>query len=317
MRAAICTAYGKPEVLKIQEVTKPLPKQNEMLIKIYASSVNSGDYKVRKADPWAVRLAFGFSKPRVGILGAVFAGIVEETGTSVTKFKPGDKVFGMSGMKMGCYAEYKCAKEESCTAIMPGNITYEEAASIPFGATTALHFLNKAGIKRAQSVLIYGASGSVGTAAVQIAKHFGGKVTAVCSSGNFDMVRSIGADTVMDYNIQDFTQTGETYNVVFETVGKVAFSKCIKAVNNNGVLIMGSGGVGDTISGVWKNITGKVKVLNGLAGEKAEDMNYIKNLVENGELKPVVDRVYPLEEIAEAHRYVELGHKRGNVVIKI
>lgn len=317
MRAVVYTEYGKPVVLKLSEVEKPTPKKNEVLIRIHATAVNSGDCRMRRADPAAVRLFFGLFKPRKQILGVSFAGEVESIGDNVSKFKPGDKVFGMTGMSMGAYAEYKCVNENGCIALIPENLNYEQAASVPFGATAALHFLKKAAIQKGQKVLVYGASGSVGSAAVQIAKHYGAIVTAVCSSANTELVKSLGADKIINYDKEDFTAKGEIYDVVFETVGKITLKQCLCVTAPGGILILGSAGFSDMISGIFKNITSKVKVLSGPASEKNEDMLLIKELIEKKEFKPVIDKIYPLEEIVEAHRYTELGHKKGNVVIRI
>jgi NADPH:quinone reductase-like Zn-dependent oxidoreductase len=317
MRAITFTKYGDPEVLNLNEVNKPISKENEVLIQIYATAVNSGDLHLRKADPFAVRFFFGLFKPRKHILGAVFAGQAEEVGTKVKKFKGGDKVFGMTGMSMGGYAEYKCMPENGCITLMPVNINYDEAASVPFGATTAMHFLRKAEIKKGQKVLIYGASGSVGTAAIQLAKYFQAEVTGVCSSANVSLVKSLGADKVIDYTIEDFTENGEKYDVIYETVNKVSFSKCLKSLNKKGTLILGAAGISDTFNGLWFNMTSAGKFISGVNSENVEDLKLIKVLIEKGEFKHVIDRKFNLEEIVEAHCYVEKGHKSGSVVIKV
>lgn len=317
MRAIVFTEYGAPEVLKLKELEKPEPKGIELFIRIHATAVNSGDYKLRKADPAIVRLFFGLFKPRKQVLGAVFAGEVESTGKSVSKFKAGDKVFGMTGMSMGGYAEYKCMPENGCISLMPENLSYEEAASIPFGALTAMHFLKKAKILKGQKVLINGASGAVGTAAVQIAKSMGAEVTAVCSSSNAGLVSSLGANNIIDYNIHDFTLGKKEYDVVFETVGKVPFSKCIRVIKPKGTVLIGSGGLSDMIGGLWKKITSGINAVSGVSSENPKDLFFVKELIEKGIYKSVIDKIYPLEETAEAHRYTEKGHKRGNVVIKV
>jgi len=317
MKAIVCTKYGEPEVLKLKDIKKPVPKDNEVLIRIYATAVNSGDWRLRKAEPFAVRLFFGWSKPKKPILGAVFAGEIESVGTEIKEFKVGDKVFGMTGMEMGAYAEYKCLPEKGCISLIPKNINYDEAASVPFGATTALHFLKKANIKKGQKVLIYGASGAVGTAAVQIAKFFGAEVTGVCSSKNLSLVKFLGADRVIDYTKEDFTTNGETYDVIFETVNKTSFHKIKKSLNKNGTLLLGAAGLTETLRSFWTNLTKREKVIFGVTSQKREDINFIKELIEKGEFHPVIDKVYYLNQIVDAHRYVEKGHKRGNVVIKV
>jgi len=317
MKAIVCTKYGETEVLKLKDIKKPVPKDNEVLIRIYATAVNSGDWRLRKAEPFAVRLFFGWSKPKKPILGAVFAGEIESVGTEIKEFKVGDKVFGMTGMEMGAYAEYKCLPEKGCISLIPKNIHYDEAASVPFGATTALHFLKKANIKKGQKVLIYGASGAVGTAAVQIAKFFGAEVTGVCSSKNLSLVKFLGADRVIDYTKEDFTTNGETYDVIFETVNKTSFHKIKKSLNKNGTLLLGAAGLTETLRSFWTNLTKREKVIFGVTSQKREDINFIKELIEKGEFYPVIDKVYYLNQIVDAHRYVEKGHKRGNVVIKV
>lgn len=319
MKAAVFKEYGPPEVLRIEKINTPEPSENQILIRNLYTAVNSGDWKLRKADPFVVRLLFGLFKPAKSkqILGAVFAGTVEQTGSKVRDFKPGDRVFGMTGMAMGTYAEYVCVAENSPLGLIPTQITYSEAASIPFGATTSLHFLRKANIQKGQSILIYGASGAVGTAAIQLAKHFGAVVTAVCSAPNKELVMSIGADHHIDYKDKDFTLDNKHYDIVFETVNKLSFADCIQCLKMNGVLILGSAGISETFQGILTNARGRYKVFFGMAMESNEQIRYIQKLTEHGSLKPVIDKIYNLEEIAEAHHYVEAGHKKGNVVIKI
>lgn len=319
MKAAVFKEYGPPEVLRIEKINTPEPSENQILIRNLYTAVNSGDWKLRKADPFVVRLLFGLFKPAKSkqILGAVFAGTVEQTGSKVRDFKPGDRVFGMTGMAMGTYAEYVCVAENSPLGLIPTQITFSEAASIPFGATTSLHFLRKANIQKGQSILIYGASGAVGTAAIQLAKHFGAVVTAVCSAPNKELVMSIGADHHIDYKDKDFTLDNKHYDIVFETVNKLSFADCIQCLKMNGVLILGSAGISETFRGILTNARGRHKVIFGMAMESNEQIRYIQKLTEHGSLKPVIDKIYNLEEIAKAHHYVEAGHKKGNVVIKI
>lgn len=317
MKAIIYTQYGAPEVLQLKDVDKPEPKDNEILVKIKATAVNSGDVRLRKADPFAVRFFFGLTKPNRNILGGVLSGEVEAVGAAVKLFKAGDQVFGTTGMSFGAYAEYKCLPENAVLALKPGNITHQEAAVIPFGATAALFFLRKADIQKGQKVLINGASGAIGTAAIQLAKYFGAHVTGVCSTANMDMVRSLGADKVIDYTKEDFTKNGETYDVIFDTVGKISFSKSLKSLTKKGVMILAASGMAGMLQGMWTSMTSSKKIITGLISQKAEDMSFLKKLIEDGQLKPVIDRSYSLEQIAEAHSYVEKGHKKGNVAVTI
>ncbi len=317
MKAITYSKYGGPEVLQLKQVDKPIPKDNEILIRIFATAANSGDVRLRKADPWAVRLFFGLTKPRINILGAFLSGEIEAVGKKVTKFKIGDKVFGATGMSFGAYAEYKCLPEDGILAIKPNSIIHAEAATICFGGTAALYFLRKANIKSGQKVLIYGASGSVGTAAVQLAKYYGAEVTGVCSTSNAALVKSLDADKVIDYTKEDFTMNGETYDVIFVTVDKLLFSKSIKSLKTNGTLILGSTGISQMLKGLWTSLTSDQKFISGVISQKADDIIFLKELIEKGVYKAVVDRSYPLEQMVEAHRYVEQRHKRGNVAIKI
>ena len=318
MKAVVYESYGRPEVLHLKEVAKPAPGANEVLVRIYATAVNSGDVRMRKADPWAVRLVLGLMRPKKPILGVILAGEIEAVGSAVTLFKEGDLVYGSTFMSFGAYAEYKCLPEDGILAIKPASLTYKEAAAIPFGGTTALHFLRKAKIKSAQRVLIYGASGAVGTSAVQLAKYFGAEVTGVCSTANVAMVKSLGADKVIDYTKEDFSKNGEVFDIIFDTVGRSPFSTSVKSLKKNGYYLrVVHMALSPVIRGLWVSLTSGKKVIGGVANVKAEDLVFLNNLIEAGHLKPVIDKSYPLEEIVEAHQYVEQGHKKGNVVITI
>lgn len=317
MKAVVYTQYGSPQVLQLREVAKPTPKDNEVLVRIKATAVNSGDVRLRKADPFAVRFMLGLTKPKINTLGVVFSGEVESTGKDVTLFKIGDQVFGHTDMSFGTYAAYKCLPENGSLALKPANISHQEAAVIPFGGTTALHFIKKADIKQGQKVLIVGASGAVGSAAVQLAKFYGAVVTGVCSTGNKALVKSLGADEVIDYTKEDFTENGETYDVIFDTVKTIPVFRALKSLNKNGVLILSAAMVKEMFQGFWISKTTAIKVLTGVIQHQAEDIIFLQELIQAGKLKPVIDRTYTLAQMAEAHAYVEKGHKKGNVAIEI
>lgn len=322
MKAVVYERYGPPEVLKLKEVEKPTPKDNEVLIKIHATTVTSGDWRVRSLNVpvgfgLIMRLVFGVSRPKQPILGTELAGVIESVGKGVTKFKIGDQVFAFSDTAMGCHAEYKCMPEDGAVAIKPTNLTFDEAAALSFGGTTALSFLRRGKLQNGEKVLINGASGGVGTAAVQLAKHFGADVTGVCSTANVELVRSLGASHVIDYTKEDFTQNGDTYNVIVDTAGTAPFSRSKDSLKEGGRLLMVLGGLPDMLQIPWASITSSKKVIAGPAVGRAEDLRYLAGLAEAGKFKPVIDRRYPFEQIAEAHRYVDTGRKTGNVVITL
>jgi NADPH:quinone reductase-like Zn-dependent oxidoreductase len=315
MKAVVCTRYGPPEVLELKEIELPAVKDNQILIRVAATAVNSADWRLRKADPFGVRLFFGLTKPKKNILGGVLSGQVEAVGKDVKRFKVGDEVFGSTGMEFGAYAAYKSLPEDGVLALKPKNISHCEAPVIPFGGITALYFLKRARIKSGQRVLVNGASGAVGTAAIQLAKHYGAHVTGVCSTANLQMVKALGADQVIDYTREDFTKNGETYDVIFDTVDKVSFSDGLKSLYESGTLILGAAGLSKMLVGLWTSMTSSKKVISGVISEKAQDLDFLKELIEAGKMKPVIDRTYPLERIVQAHAYVEAGHKKGNVAI--
>lgn len=317
MKAAIYTQYGSPEVLRVRQVEKPTPKKNELLIRIRATAVNSGDWRLRKADPFAVRFIFGLFTPKIQILGSVFSGEVDQVGEDVKQFKVGDLVFGHTDMRFGTYAEYICIPENGSMALKPETISHAEAAVIPFGGVTALHFIKKAGIQPGQKVLVVGASGAVGSAAVQIARSLGAEVTGVCSTANIALVKSIGANRVIDYTKEDFTQNDETYDVIFDAVNALSVSRSVKSLSKNGIMILSAAGMPEMFRGFWISKTNNKKVLTGVISHKAADILFLKELVEKGQFKPVIEKTYPLEQIAEAHAYVEKGHKKGNVAIEV
>ena len=314
MKAIVYTKFGSPEVLQLQEVEKPTPKANEVLIKIAATTVVKEEPDMRASPGFN-----GLLKPRNPILGQELAGEIESIGKDVTRFKPGDQVFGFD--MFGAYAEYKCMPENGALTIKPANMSYEEAASVPNGALTALPFLRDKGkIQSGQTVLIYGASGSVGAAAVQLAKYYGAKVTGVCSTANLEWVKSLGTDQVIDYTQEDFTENGKTYDIIFDTVGRCSFSECKGSLSDEGSYLTTVPTPVIMLQALWPAKSGSKKVKFAAAGlrsasKKVKDLVFLTELIEAGKIKAVIDRRYPLEQMAEAHRYVEKGHKKGNVVI--
>ena len=322
MKAIVYKRYGPPDVLELEQITKPIPKENEILVKVKATTVTVADIRSRSftvpSSVWLpARIAIGIRKPRKEILGMELAGEVELVGKNVKRFKVGDQVFAATLTDYGAYAEYKCLREDGPVEIKPSNITYGEAAAIPIGARTALYFLRKAGIKSGQSVLVYGASGSVGSYAVQIAKYLGATVTGICSTTNVELVKSLGADKVIDYTAEDFSKTDETYDVIFEAVNKSSFSACMKLLKTNGTYINVTEPL-PNLQMLWTKLTSSKKlILSQNSPETSEALTYLKELVEMGKLKVVIDKFYLFDEVVEAHRYVEKGHKKGNVVVKV
>ncbi|GAB4508292.1 MAG: NAD(P)-dependent alcohol dehydrogenase [Anaerolineae bacterium] len=324
MKAVVYTEYGAPDVLRLQTVAVPTPKDNEVLVKVRATTVTTGDVNLRNFVfvPSGLRLisrlVFGFNKPKKTILGVEFAGDVVAVGQAVTRFKVGDAVFGLDGLRVGAYAEYKVIPESAGIVTKPAHLTYEEAAAFPNGALTALTFLKQiAKVQPGQTVLINGASGSVGSSAVQLAKAFGAEVTGVCSGRNADFVRSLGADHVIDYTREDFTRNGKTYDIIFDTVGRTRLAQCKASLTPNGLYLAVAGGLGEMLQALVTALFGRKKVKAGVSSERHEDLAYLKDLLEAGQIKPVVDRCYPLADMVEAHRYVDTGRKRGSVVITV
>jgi NADPH:quinone reductase-like Zn-dependent oxidoreductase len=322
MKAVVYECYGPPEVLQLTEVPKPAPRDDELLIKTRATTVTSGDWRARSLEmPTGFgamsRLVFGLQRPRQPVLGTELAGEVEAVGKDVTRFKVGDQVFAFSGAGMGCYAEYKCMREDGSVALKPQNLSHDEAAAISFGGTTALHFLRVGKVQSGDKVLINGASGGVGTAAVALARHFGAEVTGVCSEANVELVESLGADHVIDYKSQDFTRTGTTYDVIIDTAGTAPFSRCKDSLKDGGRLLIVLGGLPDMLQAPWQSLTSRKKVIAGVASGPVEDLRFLAGLAETGAFKPFVDRRYPLAQVVDAHRYVDTGHKRGNVILTV
>lgn len=330
MKAIEYTEYGSPEVLHLTEVTKPAQKDNEILIRVRATSITVGDLWARnfkEISPrnfsmplllWLpARMFFGISKPRISILGSEFAGDVEAVGRDVTRFKAGDAVFGYRGQNMGANAEYLCMPEDGMVTIKPINMTYEEAATVPYGALTALNLLRKVNVQAGQKVLIIGASGGIGSAAVQLAKYFGAEVTGVCSTAGLDFVRSLGADKVIDYTREDFSKNGETYDLIFDIVRKSSFAQCKDSLKPGGVYLLASFKMKQLFQMLWTSVRGGMRVVCALSAEKPGDLDFIRELVKAGKFRSIIDKCYPLEQTAEAHRYAEMEGKKGKVAITL
>ncbi len=327
MKAMIWTEYGPPQVLQLQELEKPIPKDNEVLIRIYATTVTAGDCEQRslKLPLWQrlpMRAYVGLKKPtRIRILGMDLAGEIEATGKAVKRFREGDQVFATTGfVRMGTYAEYICLPEEpeeGALALKPANMTYQQAAAVPTGGLEALSFLRKGDVRGGRKVLINGAGGTIGTFAVQLAKYFGAEVTGVESTDKLDLLRSLGVDQVVDYTQEDFTRRNESYDFLLDVVGKSSFSGCIRSLKRNGCYLIANPSLSQMIRGRWASLSSSKKVVFGAVSPNTEDLFYLKELIEAGKLQAVIDRCYPLEQIPEAHRYVEKGYKLGNVVITL
>jgi NADPH:quinone reductase-like Zn-dependent oxidoreductase len=322
MKTVSCTKYGPPDVLQLAEVEKPVPGKNEVLIKIHAATVTPVDVAFRKGNPFISRFFTGLLKPKF-TPGDELAGEIEAAGKNVRGFKKGDRVFGSAGTTFGAHAEYICLPEESSLGIMPANADYGEAVAVCYAGLTALPFLrDKANIKSGQKVLINGASGSIGTLAIQLARYYGAEVTGVCSTANLEQVRSLGAERVIDYTKEDFAKTGQIYDIIFDVVAKSSFSRCKNSLKPNGIYLTTFPSPGIMIQSIWTSKFSRKKAMFEATGmrparKKSKDLLFLKELIETGKIKPIIDRCYPLEQIAEAHKYVENGHKKGNVIITI
>lgn len=331
MKAMVYTEYGSPEVLQLKEMAKPTPQENEILVRVYATPINYGDLTARNFAHLTAkgfnmpaplmlpaRLSFGWNKPKINILGSELAGEVEAVGAAVTKFKPGDQIFAYLGMTMGANAEYVCLPETGTVALKPANLSYAEAATLPYGAVMAVSLLKKANLQPGQKVLINGASGGIGALAVQLAKHFGAEVTGVCGTPRLEYVKALGADKVIDYTREDFTQNGETYDLIFDILGRSSFARCRGSLTPTGIYLLASFKSQALIQMLWTSLTGsQQKVICAMADEKVESLVLVKELAEAGKIKTLIDQRFPLEQAAAAHRYVEQGRKQGQVVLTL
>jgi NADPH:quinone reductase-like Zn-dependent oxidoreductase len=323
MKAIVWTAYGPPDVLQLKEIEKPTPKDNEVLIKVYATTVTAGDCEQRslKLPIWyaiPMRVYVGLKKPtRITILGMELSGEIEAVGNHVKLFKKGDEVFAHAGLSFGSYAEYKCLPEDSIMAIKPTNMTYEEAAAVPMGGLEALYYIKKANIQSGQKVIINGAGGTIGTFAIQLAKYFGADVTGVDSADKLDMLSSIGADQVIDYIREDFAKSCKTYDVILDVVGSSSFSSSLKSLNKGGYYLTANPRPSQIVLMPWVSMTSSKKIILGGTKSTTEDLIFLKDIIEKGRLKSIIDRTYPLEQIVDAHKYVESGYKKGHIVITV
>lgn len=330
MQAIVYTEYGPPDVLHLREVAKPSPKDDEILVRVCAASVNYGDTLARNfgnisanefnmpALLWLpARFAFGWRKPKKPILGSEFAGKVEAVGKAVTRFKPGDQVFGYLGPNMGAYAEYLCMSETGMVAIKPANLSYAAAAAVPYGAIMATSLLRHGNLQPGHNVLINGASGAIGSAALQLARHYGAQVTGVCGAPSVEYVKALGADRVIDYRQEDFTKNGETYDLIVDILGRSSFARCKNSLKPNGIYLLVSFKMKALLQMLWTKMFGGKKVICAFASEQATDLEFVRGLIEAGKYQSLVDRAYPLAQAAEAHRYAESGQKQGNVVITV
>jgi NADPH:quinone reductase-like Zn-dependent oxidoreductase len=322
MKAAVYERYGPPDVVFLKDVEKPTPKDDEVLIRTRATTVTSADWRMRSLSApvgfgWVMRLVLGFSRPRQPMLGMELAGEIESVGKGVRRFKVGDPVFAFSGSRfgMGCHAEYRCMPEEGPVALKPTNLSFEEAAALSFGGTTALDFFRRGKLLAGETILINGASGAVGTAAVQLAKHIGAEVTGVSSTANIELVRSLGAAHVIDYTREDFTRNGVRYDMIMDIAGTAPFSRCKSSLRKGGRLLMVLGGLPDMLRIPWDSLTSGRRIIAGPAAERADDLRTLATLAEAGAFRPVIDRCFPFEQIVDAHRVVDTGRKRGNLVV--
>lgn len=323
MKAIICEKYGFPEVLHLNEIEKPTPKDNEVLIKVMATTANAADARIRGADfpsifNFPVKIAMGFKGPRKKVLGVELSGIVEAVGKNVTMFQKGDEIFASTGAGFGAYAEYICLSEKAVMAPKPSNMSFEEAAGVPHCALAALFYLRKANVGRGQKVMIYGASGGIGTFAVQIAKSMGAEVTGVCSTVNVELVKTLGADKLIDYTREDLSAEEETYDIVFDTIGKAPITQCVNLLEKHGMYLSAVHlELPRILEGIKLSLKTSKKVFGGVANYTSENLHFLKDLIEEGSLRTVIDKSFPLEQIREAHEYVDRGHKKGHVIIKV
>lgn len=322
MKAYIFEQYGAPEVLQLKEIEKPVPKSDEILIKNYATSVSAADWRLRsftipKGFGVIFKAVFGYPKPKKQILGSEMCGIIEAIGENVTNFKVGDKVFAFADFDLGCYAEYKVFKQNGLVCPLPENLSFSEGAAMCFGATTAMGFFNRAKLKKGQTILINGASGAVGTAAIQLAKHLGANITAVCSGGNAKLVKSLGANKIIDYKTQNIQELGEKYDIIMDNVGNMPFEISKNYLNENGQFLAVIADLPQTLNSIVTNLISPKKMISGSVTSKIEDLKFLAELAKNGHYKPVISKEFAFEEMIAAHHYVDSGHKIGNAVVKV